>query len=42
MVPVRLEKDGPFEEVFKVLDGNFSYDERVQFPNEFEGYFNLL
>ena len=38
----RFEKDDAFESMLKVLDGNFSYDQRVQLPADFEGYFNTL
>ena len=37
-----LEKEDAFERIVKTLDANFSYDARVQLPNDLEGYFNLL
>ena len=38
----RFDKDDAFETMLKILDSNFSYDQRVQLPSDFEGYFNLL
>ena len=38
----KLERDDSFEKVLEILDGNFAYDQRVQLPNDFENYFNLL
>ena len=38
----KFEQDDSFEKVLEVLDGNFAYDQRVQLPNDFENYFNLL
>ena len=38
----KLEKDNAFEEMLKLLDGNFAYDQRVQLPSDFEGYFTGL
>ena len=38
----KLEKDNAFEDMLKVLDGNFAYDQRVQLPSDFEGYFSGL
>ena len=37
-----FDKDDAFETMLKILDSNFSYDQRVQLPSDFEGYFNLL
>ena len=37
-----LHKEDAFERIVRTLDANFSYDARVQLPNDFEGYFNLL
>ena len=37
-----LEKEGAFELILKTLDRHYAYDERVQLPSDFEGYFNLL
>ena len=38
----KLEKDDAFDAILQVLDGNFAYDQRVQLPADFEGYFSLL
>ena len=38
----RFDKEDAFETMLKILDSNFSYDQRVQLPSDFEGYFNLL
>ena len=37
-----LEKESSFDRIIATLDANFQYDARVQLPNDFEGYFNLL
>ena len=37
-----LEKEGAFELILKTLDRHYAYDERVQLPSDFEGYFTLL
>ena len=37
-----LEQEGAFEKILKTLDQHYSYDERVQLPSDFEGYFNVL
>ena len=36
-----VEKDGTFEEILKILDRSFQYDERVQLPADFDSYYNL-
>lgn len=38
----QFEKGDAFETMLKVLDGNFSYDQRVQLPAHFEGYLSTL
>ena len=38
----QLEKEDAFEKMLVILDGNYAYDQRVQLPTDFEGYFNLL
>ena len=36
----RADKDGAFEEILKLLDAGFQYDDRVQLPQDFENFFS--
>ena len=37
----KAEDESSFAELLKLLDGHFQYDDRVQLPADFDGYFGL-
>ena len=38
----KVEKDDAFDNVIKILDQAFQYDNRVRLPQDFDGYFTHL
>ena len=38
----KAEQEGTFNDILKLLDKHFQYDDRVALPNDFDSYFQLL